>query len=321
MIKPSLKSCLGHFHRLVEFANRFGHCLRGRQLSFNSILILFWAGKEMEKVDVTILGATPEEIAPLCTSFRPSSSSKIAGNPFSTYIYRDLKLLMGTTGVGKVNAAATAAAVLTSFKAGEVWNVGCAGAYGGSGLEIGDVLISENCICADEGILRKEGPVSTRSLAIPLVLKDGQPFYDSFPIYEFLARKQIRAILPAGMFSTDPSGGIRPDDLPGEQGDSFAPGYCPEKKRRFRVQYGPSLTVGMASGDMDTADARFRSFHALAENMEGSAIAQTCLLFDVPFLEFRGISNMAGVRDKAKWDFRAAMEHCLSVIKHLLDKR
>ena len=275
----------------------------------------------MENVDVTILGATPEEIAPLCSSFRPAISSKIAGNPFSTYIYRDLKLLLGTTGVGKVNAAATAAAVLTSFKACEVWNVGCAGAYKGSGLEIGDVLISENCICADEGILRKEGPMSTSTLAIPLVLKDGRPFFDSFPLDESLARAQMRAILPAGMFSTDPSGGIRPDDLPGEKCDSPAPGYYHEKKRRFRVQYGPSLTVGMVSGDMDTADARFRSFHAQAENMEGSAIAQTCLLFDVPFLEFRGISNMAGVRDKVKWNLHAAMEHCLSVIKHLLDNR
>jgi futalosine hydrolase len=287
------------------------------QFGFDSLLV----GKEMEKIDVTILGATPEEIAPLSDFFRPSSSSKIAGNQFSTYIYRDLKLLIGTTGVGKVNAAATAAAVLTSFRAGEVWNVGCAGAYGGSGLEIGDVLITENCICADEGILRKEGPMSTSSLEIPLVLKNGQPFYDCFPLDESLARRRIRAIIPAGMFSTDRSGDIRLDVLCDAHRCSFAPGSDPGKNRCFRVQYGPSLTVGMASGDIDTADARFRSLRALAENMEASAIAQTCLLFDVPFLEFRGISNMAGVRDKARWDLHAAMEHCLSVIKHLLDNR
>ncbi len=77
--------------------------------------------------------------------------------------------------------------------------------------------------------------------------------------------------------------------------------------------------MGMASGDIQTADARFRRFRALAENMEGSAIAQTCLLFNVPFLEFRGISNIAGVRDKAKWDLGAAIEHCLAVIMHLLE--
>ncbi len=275
----------------------------------------------MQRVDLAILGATRGEIALLSGSFGPSISSKIAGNPFSTYFYRDLKLLIGTTGIGKVNAAATAAAALTSFRAAEVWNVGCAGAYGGSGLEIGDVLITETCICADEGILRKEGPMSTSSLGIPLVLKDAQRFYDRFPLDEYLARRQIHALLPAGMFSTDPSGGIRPYDLHDAHRSNFDPGSDPEKKRRFRVQYGASLTVGMTSGDIHTADARFRSFHALAENMEGSAIAQTCLLFDVPFLEFRGISNMAGVRDKAKWDLGAAMEHCLLVVKHLLDNR
>src|SRR5208337_1028727 len=171
-------------------------------------------------------------------------SFKIAGRPFSTYFYRDIKLLIGTTGVGKVNAAATAAAALTSFRTAEVWNVGCAGAYGGSGLKIGDVLITENCICADEGILRKEGPMSTSSLEIPLVLKDAQPFYDCFPLDESLVLRQIRALFPAGMFSTDPSGGIRPDDLLDADCSNFGPG--PDKKRRFRVQYGPSLTVGMA---------------------------------------------------------------------------
>ena len=264
----------------------------------------------MEKIDLTILGATPGEIAPLSKFLPAGDSLQIAGNPFSTHIYRDLKLLIGTTGLGKVNAAATAAAALSSFRAGEVWNIGCAGAYGGSGLEIGDVLITENCVCGDEGILGKEGALPTSSLEIPLVLKDGHPFYDCFPLDETLSRRQIRALVPAAVYSPGPYWSIRPGVPCGDA----------ERHSRFKVRYGPSLTVGMASGDIQTADARFRRFQALAENMEGSAIAQTCVLFDVPFLELRGISNMAGVRDKAKWDLGAAIEHCLAVIKLLLDK-
>jgi futalosine hydrolase len=76
----------------------------------------------------------------------------------------------------------------------------------------------------------------------------------------------------------------------------------------------------MVSGDIRTAAARSLCYGALAEDMEGSAVAQTCLIFDVPFLEFRGISNMAGVRDKARWELVAALDHCLAVIKNLLDK-
>jgi futalosine hydrolase len=244
----------------------------------------------------------------------------MAGHAFSICTRRGLELLIGTTGVGKVNAAAVAAAALSIFRAGEVWNVGCAGAYCGSGLEIGDVLVTENCICADEGILGEEGPMPASSLGIPLVVRNGQPFYDCFPLGDFLSRTQVRALLPPGTYGPDSSGGIRPCEPRDSQPGDIDPAGDAAKRCGFRVQYGPSLTVGMVSGDVQTADARFRRFGALAENMEGSAIAQTCLLFDVPFLEFRGISNMAGVRDKARWVLDAATEHCTAVIIHLLDK-
>jgi futalosine hydrolase len=263
----------------------------------------------MEKIDLAILGATTGEIAPLCSLFEPAGSFKVAGNPFSTYMYGDLRLLVGTTGVGKVNAAATTASALSSFRAAEVWNIGCAGAYSGSGLELGDVLITLNCICGDEGILGKNGPMPTSRLGIPLVLKDGQAFHDFFPLDEFVSRRQIRTLIPAGDYSLNSSGGIQPCD----------PGGHIEKGLGFRIQYGPSLTVGMVSGDAQTAAERSRRYGVLAENMEGSAVAQTCLLFDVPFLELRGISNMAGVRDKASWELAAALEHCVAVTRKLLD--
>lgn len=274
----------------------------------------------MESVDVAILGATAGEIAPL-SALGPSSRVEVAGNLFSAHIYGDLRLLIGTTGIGKVNAAAIAAAVLSSFRAVEVWNVGCAGAYRGSGLEIGDVLIADNCICADEGILAKEGPMPTSSLEIPLVVKNGQPFYDRFPLSESLSRRQIRDILPEGIYSPDPSGGIRLRSLGDTPSNGLARSPDMDKKSSFRIRYGPSLTVGMTSGDIQTAGARFRRFGALAENMEGSAIAQTCLLFDVPFLEFRGISNTAGMREKAGWDLSSATDHCLAAVRRLLDNR
>jgi futalosine hydrolase len=264
----------------------------------------------MEKVDLTILGATPGEISGILGLLPPAGCLEIAGNPFSMHIYRDLRLLIGTTGLGKVNAAAVAAAVLSSFQTGEVWSIGIAGAYSASALEIGDVLITRNCLCGDEGILEKKGALPTSALAIPLVLKNGQPFYDCFPLDEFLSRRQIRALLPAAAYTLGPSWSIRAGE----------PCGADERGSGFRVHYGPSLTVSMASGDTQTADTRFLRHGALAENMEGSAIAQTCLLFDLPFLEFRGISNMAGVRDKTRWDIGSALDHCIAVIKLLLDQ-
>ena len=75
----------------------------------------------------------------------------------------------------------------------------------------------------------------------------------------------------------------------------------------------------MVSGDPQTALRRFQHHRALAENMEGSAIAQTCLLFGAPLMECRGISNTAGVRDKLQWDFGKAMYNCHAILRNLLD--
>ena len=75
----------------------------------------------------------------------------------------------------------------------------------------------------------------------------------------------------------------------------------------------------MASGDVETAEKRFQTHGALAENMEGSAIAQVCFLFDVPFLECRGISNIAGIRDKKHWDLDLAVDRSHAVIGHVLE--
>jgi futalosine hydrolase len=250
----------------------------------------------MERVDLIILGATEGEIAPLA-ALQSSDTLSIADRAFSIRTHRDLRLLIGATGIGKVNAAAVTAAALSTFASGEVWNVGCAGAYHGSGLARGDVLVSDTCLCADEGILTQEGPAPLSGIGIPLVYKNGRPFFDSFPLDDYIRCAQIRSILPEGLYETAPPGA------------------------GFQLRYGPSLTVGMTSGDAQTASQRFHRFAALAENMEGSAIAQVCLLFDVPFLEIRAISNMAGERDKACWDLPLAFAHCLQAVRRLLDNR
>jgi futalosine hydrolase len=262
----------------------------------------------MEQINLAILGATSREIAAFSRDFPLSCEFDIAGNPFGIHTFGDLRLLIGTTGIGKVNAAAVCAAVLAKHQPANVWNIGCSGAYRESGLGIGDVLISRNCICADEGILRKDGTDGMGVIGIPLLMKGGSPIYDRFPLDEILQRGQIPSLIPPGTYLLDSSGLIR-HEYPEDVAD-----------RCFRLAYGESLTVGMASGDPETANERFRLHRALAENMEGSAVAQVCFLFDVPFLEIRGISNIAGVRDKSMWDFDAAFNHSVGVAAHLVQR-
>jgi futalosine hydrolase len=42
--------------------------------------------------------------------------------------------------------------------------------------------------------------------------------------------------------------------------------------------------------------------------MEGAAVAHVALLYDIPLLEVRGISNMVEDRDLSRWDIPRSVE-------------
>ena len=75
----------------------------------------------------------------------------------------------------------------------------------------------------------------------------------------------------------------------------------------------------MVSGDPEVAGERFQRYGAYAENMEGSAVAQACLRFQLPMAECRGISNWAGIRAKETWRLEKSIAHCHGIIINWLD--
>ena len=69
------------------------------------------------------------------------------------------------------------------------------------------------------------------------------------------------------------------------------------------------LTVCAASGNLTDVQHRIRRFpSAVAEDMEAFSVAMACRMAHTPLTVIRGISNMAGDRDKAHWDVPAALE-------------
>ena len=69
------------------------------------------------------------------------------------------------------------------------------------------------------------------------------------------------------------------------------------------------LTVCAASTNAEDVRLRRQVFPAaVAEDMEGFAVALACRLRGVPFDIVRGISNAAGDRDKSHWHMTAALE-------------
>jgi futalosine hydrolase len=63
----------------------------------------------------------------------------------------------------------------------------------------------------------------------------------------------------------------------------------------------------------------YKTLGAKMESMEGAALHYVALMENVPFLQVRAISNMAGERDKSKWNIEVALsnlnDHLIRLIK------
>jgi nucleoside phosphorylase len=51
--------------------------------------------------------------------------------------------------------------------------------------------------------------------------------------------------------------------------------------------------------------------------MEGAAAAESCLSFDIPLVEIRAISNVAGEPDRKRWDIRGAVENLVKAVREI----
>jgi futalosine hydrolase len=87
-----------------------------------------------------------------------------------------------------------------------------------------------------------------------------------------------------------------------------ARGAVGERLPLARGARGELLTVAVASGTRAEARQRARAFpRARVEDMEGFGVALACRLVGAPLVIVRGISNIAGERDRSRWNIEAAL--------------
>lgn len=194
-------------------------------------------------------------------------------------------ILLVTSGVGKVNAASSATAVIENYPVRAVINFGVGGAYPDAGLNIGDVAIASKEIYGDEGVFTAAGIKGMKEIGIPLVRIGKTKYFNEFPL--------------------DPPSIPFPKD---------------ENNMNIMIKTGNFITVSAVSGSQKRAKDLGKRFGAVCENMEGAAIAQVCALYELPMIELRGISNMAGVRDKRKWNLKIASENCQKLVLETIKK-
>lgn len=186
-------------------------------------------------------------------------------------------------GFGPIAAGIATTKLLLSGGFKEVLLCGIGGSYHESGIEVGQAIRASNVMLDGVGVEHEGGIKSGLRLGFQPSLPD-----------------EIDLRFPLG----------QPGD--GEQralfsGNSFA----------VSLPAVPMLTVCIASGDLQQSADRSRIYRASVEDMEGFAVAAACKSLNVPLTILRGISNVAGDRDKSRWRIDAAME---AVAKPILER-
>ncbi len=151
--------------------------------------------------------------------------------------------------------------------------VGIGGAYPGSGSNLGEVVLAASETHVDSGVGHGDGWQGLDAIGFALLATDP-------PTYNRLW---------------------------------FDQRFVGRLAHSLGVKAVPFATSEAVTADDRHAEWLVRRHGVAVESMEGGAVAQVALAFGVPFLELRGVSNVVGVRDKAKWQVKAAITNACGV--------
>lgn len=209
-----------------------------------------------------------------------SLRNKRQAPPFVKGIIGGKKAAFICSGIGITNAAHALSVLIAKESPDAVILFGIGGAYPASGLKVGDIAVADAEIYGDSGAVSPSGEqMGFRQMGFPLLSTGGRKYFNLIPLDKTLLEKAKRRIsgLKTGRFITVASASR-----------SFSRGKTLEKKHR-----------------------------GIVENMEGAAAAQIALLYGVPLLEIRGISNIVGEPPR-KWNKDLAAINCQMAVLELI---
>jgi hypothetical protein len=131
---------------------------------------------------VVIIAAVPQEIELLEMALEHFGRVKTGGFEYFEGSIGKLRVVFSVGGVGKANAAAAAAVMIDRYQPQLVINTGCAGAYIGSGLAVGNLVVASEEVLADEGVIVAGGWKDLRYMNIPSVEQGGLDCYNLLPL-------------------------------------------------------------------------------------------------------------------------------------------
>ena len=208
---------------------------------------------------IGILAALDQELEGVLSEVDETGTEQIAGRSFHSGELHGQKVVAVVAGIGKTAAAVTTTLLIDHFASRRVVLYGAAGKVSPE-LSVGDVVIANDLVHHD---------FDASPLFPPCVIPSLQ--LDRLPADRALSDLAFTA---ACRFITDNrAGGLA------------------------KVHRGLVLSGDQFMKPDQIAELRGRFPDGLAVEMEGAAVAQTCLEFDVPLAVIRTISDGGGVDD------------------------
>jgi futalosine hydrolase len=223
---------------------------------------------------IVIIAAVSKEIELLEKALENSGRVTSGGYEYVEGTIGNVRVVVCAGGAGKVNAAAATAVMIDRYQPQIVINTGCAGAYSGSGLSIGNLVVASEEVLADEGVVVSEGWNDLHFMNLPSVTQGGRNCFNILPLSRHASEKAMQLADYYGVY----------------------------------LKRGRSATVSTCSGTLQSGAELSQRWNALIENMEGAAVAQVCLRCGIDCLEIRGISNLVEERDLKTWNIPRAVE-------------
>lgn len=193
--------------------------------------------------------------------------------------------LLLVTGLGVINTALYVGSMLSgSFKVQGVLNMGLAGSFDLQRLPFYTPVLVREEIWPEFGLSSQQG-VDPKGLGYGLGRLQGNIVHNTL---SWEAKDNLSQL---GLFCLQDWTEARSVTVSGVTADFFV-------KKRLKTCYAPDI-----------------------ENMEGFALAWSCLQFCVPFAEIRVVSNLVGSRKKQDWDLSGSLQVLSKVFSLLTSYR
>lgn len=237
------------------------------------------------KSTIGLISATREESSII---LRYLEESKIEN--FYAGKIGNANIVHAVSGIGKTNASHAATLLIEKFSPCLIINFGIGGAYPSSGLGIGDIAVAGKEVYGDEGLWLKDGVHTADFIGIPFLKKGRRKYFNEFPLDKNLLKKAMKA----------------------------SPHLAKGGRGAYQIKSGTFVTVSASTGINKRAKELEKRFDAICENMEGAAVAHVCIMYGIPMLEIRGISNIVESRDRSRWDIKTAAGNCQRAVLEFL---